>query len=744
MGHEHSVIDSDRRFIIDPIKRTVKSENNQKIMLMQHDHNSERFTFQCPKTVEGHDMSECNKIQVHFLNIDATTRTQNKGLYEVDDLTTEDDNVVFSWLIKMDATQLVGSLAFIITFLCVKDGVVEYRWSTAENTEMSIGNGINADERFEVEYSDIIYKWKESVMQTIRDDLTIWKDKAKKDVLKEIDSVIDVERKRIDNIIALPEGSTTGDAELIDIRIGADGVIYDSAGSAVRNQIQKAASLAESSYETGMVEETVVYVENETSVGMEDCITQGATPSQAYGNGTIFKNNSLIKGIKMLKSITATTFSLFVFDKSNTLISSLLNISPAIEDGVFYLDDSLIVPSGGYVLIRFLDGIFFYRNTGNATFKEYQAGNGKLVDSPIRIGIEYIYEEIYQTVSFKNETILPSIQLEDYLMPRFTADKDSECLFIGRWFDYEKDGKTYKATNASGSSFVFNVKNATKLNVGLYAISEPEFIPYYAYSIDGSEFVRKRITDTTIPIADAGEHWVWIVVDGMGENDPISGGKWYGKVGIYFAGISTDGDTLGAKVANKQIMFIGDSIVEGINVLGEGANANTNSSINGFAFKTARKLNAIPLLCGYGGTAVLGNSSFHKPIEAIDYNMDKVLVNEQFPDIICIEHGYNDGTLVSSGTYSSEEFKTAYNKLIDRLKVKYSGVPIVCIIPFKQSLKSEIIECVKNRTYCYVVETENWNISYTDNAHPNVYGSENASKSLARKLLSIFGKQFFM
>lgn len=152
----------------------------------------------------------------------------------------------------------------------------------------------------------------------------------------------------------------------------------------------------------------------------------------------------------------------------------------------------------------------------------------------------------------------------------------------------------------------------------------------------------------------------------------------------------------------------------------------------------------IQIHCGYGGTAVLGNSSFHKPIDAIDYNMDKVLVNEQFPDIICIEHGYNDGTLVSSGTYSSEEFKTAYNELIDRLKVKYAGVPIVCIIPFKQSLKSEIIECVKNRTYCYVIETENWNISYTDKAHPDVYGSENASKNLARKLLSIFGKQFFM
>lgn len=154
MAHVHSVFDSDAHFSIDPIKRVIKSKSPKKVAIQQYDHNSERITFELEQRyVDGHDMSECNVVEIHYNN------GGNRGVYVVDDMavSTEDaDKVICSWLISRNATQKVAPLAFRLTFKCVSEEEEDYVWSTAVNKSIFVLPGINGSGGIEEEYPDAI------------------------------------------------------------------------------------------------------------------------------------------------------------------------------------------------------------------------------------------------------------------------------------------------------------------------------------------------------------------------------------------------------------------------------------------------------------------------------------------------------------------------------------------------------------------------------------------------------------
>ena len=167
MAHTHNVIDDDLRFIIDPSTREI-GNGSQKVKLMQYDHNSEQFTFEIPRFVEGHDMSLCNSIRVNYININKSTREQHPGVYEVSDIQVEEDNIIFSWLVSRNATQYVGPLNFLIKFMCFdEDSNVIYEWHTDIFKNASVSTGMNNEESIEEVYPDILEKWKDDILAEV-------------------------------------------------------------------------------------------------------------------------------------------------------------------------------------------------------------------------------------------------------------------------------------------------------------------------------------------------------------------------------------------------------------------------------------------------------------------------------------------------------------------------------------------------------------------------------------------------
>ena len=89
---------------------------------------------------------------------------------------------------------------------------------------------------------------------------------------------LQVQKSRIDNLATLKDGSTTGDAELIDGRIGADGITYDNIGGAIRGQmskkvtgigITKIMTITQQDYDYSTKDPNTLYIISDTTGGSE-------------------------------------------------------------------------------------------------------------------------------------------------------------------------------------------------------------------------------------------------------------------------------------------------------------------------------------------------------------------------------------------------------------------------------------------------------------------------------------------
>lgn len=150
------VTDSDTVFIIDPITRKIEATSD-KLQLMQYDHDSEMYTFQVPRFIEGYDVSLCNKIEILYSNIDRKTKESFDDIYQITDVSVDEELVTFEWLVSGFATRFAGSLNFLIRFaFAEEDSTYSYLWHTDIFKGITILEGMNNSEAIVKQNPDII------------------------------------------------------------------------------------------------------------------------------------------------------------------------------------------------------------------------------------------------------------------------------------------------------------------------------------------------------------------------------------------------------------------------------------------------------------------------------------------------------------------------------------------------------------------------------------------------------------
>ena len=165
MAHVNTILDKDPCFEVDTITRRIKNVSSTKTTVMQYDHNSERFSFTLPRFIEGHDMLECTKAEVHYINVDTP------GVYEIEDLATDptDENkITCSWLISQNATLKVGILNFLLRFSCIaEDGTIEYAWHTGIHQGIAVSTGMWNAEAIVEQNADVLEQWKAEIKKDV-------------------------------------------------------------------------------------------------------------------------------------------------------------------------------------------------------------------------------------------------------------------------------------------------------------------------------------------------------------------------------------------------------------------------------------------------------------------------------------------------------------------------------------------------------------------------------------------------
>lgn len=739
MGTIHDVYDSDTRFIINPITRVVKNISSPKTTLIQKDHNSERFSFEIDRYVEGHDMSLCNKVEINYINIDSATKEQNEGLYIVEDLQIDKENeekVVFSWLITEQATMHAGLLSFLIMFRCMDNAETKYRWSTNINSDISVSKGIDNGNVIAEEYADVLAAWEKELFDA--------EDSAIKNIENKANSTMaamekfsidtynsfknnvdakntamtnhanetyaefnnDVNEKAARTLETIPEEYSDLDAEVKDGRLDYKGNQHANIGLHIRNigktqelsVLKSQQDLSAIEIEESVQNKIFETCEGEKTEGAFFDYRNGAVQIASWNYYTFNVNPCEVYLIHSYQNLNAKLITFLDYD--NKIIGYL----PTEEmSGAIEMTEEIIVPYNAQkMVVNEMPATLQaeVKKFKNVMFEKAECRFAKAVEQEVRnIEIEgFLKSNIYSDIK---ETGI-------YHAEKFWARSNIVYDSVA-WAYYEFEVKYPEIYSVKG----FSVSSAP---VVLFLDKNSNILESYPSAESSGEFLSYEVQ---VPI-----NAVKMIVNEQYQS--LSSIEKYVSI-KYSSPTKARTDFL----EGKSLVACGDSITEGIDPEG--------GYFKNYAELVAERNNMTYHNCGRSGSTMT-NIADRNP-----FSGDRYLNLPDF-DYLTLWFGWNDGAYAPLGTIDDEvdtTFYGAYKKVLSYLIKTYPTKKIGLVVPymhnsdFQQAVRdvSELygVPCLdlldyKQCSKIWDVNTESGlartNALTYDTTHPNQVGYE--------------------
>lgn len=294
---------------------------------------------------------------------------------------------------------------------------------------------------------------------------------------------------------------------------------------------------------------------------------------------------------------------------------------------------------------------------------------------------------------------------------------------VGRWTIKKIHGiDTIYSTNL-GSSLKFEINHSQFLRLNCFDngnyLGNPQEI---AIRIDHLTWTRFPVNEPIeLPLSD-NQHLIEIMFAGNTDVDEI----WTGKQGLAIKSIQTSKPAIITPYINQhQVTFIGDSITAGCWVNGQNASADYSPYANYVGIcSDILQLDATYIAYSAAGLIRHGLGGVPTTNEYLTKLDSETYYPLKRPELIIVNLGTND--LI----HSNQTFKLKLTDFYHQLTKLVPDSHYLFIIPFNQSFQSVFHE-VFDHEPVILVETNDWQIPYTDQVHPNLAGSKIAGEKLA-------------